>query len=441
MLVPLRGARITLAAAETVTAITDTNGKFIVSLRAGTWRANIAHPRFDSLRLTYPEHQLEIPPKAVVSRELWTPSRRMATRILCGDSAKDDDAAVVGIVRDAITHRGIDSASVILKWINLTLRRGQFVRSTATQVAQTTHDGWYVGCAVPANASLVSWAEHGGSTSGIVLLSVEDMPMRLDLSLDATARPSEVSVGVEADSSGGRLFPTMTGTSRYRVFVQDLNGRPVANARVTVLGHRTVRTTETGITVLDSIAGGTQTLEVLAMGYQPQRRVVDIVPNGEPTDTVVLASVRTLLDTIRVIAGPDPTGFERRRAAGDGQFITAADVERADPARTTQLLRTRDGLRFRYDMNGFPYIEVTTQASPCKPLILLDGFPTKAVPVVPGHAAMDWVVHPEEIGGVEIYTTSAKIPAELARWGRACATIALWTRQALGLPKSSSLKP
>jgi hypothetical protein len=54
---------------------------------------------------------------------------------------------------------------------------------------------------------------------------------------------------------------------------------------------------------------------------------------------------------------------------------------------------------------------------------------------------MDWLVHPDEIGGVEIYTNSAKIPSELARWGRACATIAFWTRQALGLPKTSALQP
>jgi hypothetical protein len=168
---------------------------------------------------------------------------------------------------------------------------------------------------------------------------------------------------------------------------------------------------------------------------------VDIARGRVPTDTFVLASLQTLLDTVHVTAGRRPTDFEGRRRAGIGQFITAADVEREDPGRTTRLLRSRDGLRFTYDRNGFPFIEVTTQDSPCTPVILVDGFPARPVPTVPGEAAMDWLVHPDEIGGVEIYTNSAKIPPELARWGRGCATIAFWTREALGLPKSATLKP
>jgi hypothetical protein len=168
---------------------------------------------------------------------------------------------------------------------------------------------------------------------------------------------------------------------------------------------------------------------------------VDIAPSRVPTDTFVLASLGTLLDTIRVTASRGPRDFESRRNAGVGQFITAADIERLNPVRTTQVLRTRDGLRLTYDRNGFPYIEVTTQTLPCVPLILVDGFPARPVPTAPGEAAMDWLVHPDEIGGVEIYTNSAKTPPELARWGLTCAVIAFWTRQALGLPKSVSLQP
>jgi hypothetical protein len=441
-LVPLRGARITLMATDTVTATTDTNGAFSVSLKSGTWHAEVAHPRFDSLRLSFPARQLEVPPHAVVATELWTPSRRTVTRMLCGDSARRDDVALAGIVRDATTRRGIDSASVVVKWVNLTLRRGQFVRSTETHVTRTARDGWYVSCGVPSSGTLLSWAEHAGATSGPVALTLEGAPVRLDFSLDPTARPSAGSIDREPDSSGVSLFPTATGSVRYRVIVGDLAGRPVSNARVRILGQRTARTNEAGAVTLDSVAGGTQTLEVLAIGYQPQSRIVDIGPGREPTDTFVLASLRTLLDTIRVTAGRDPTGFERRRGTGVGQFITAADVERENPVRTTQLLRTRDGLRFTYEMNGVPYIAVTTQTFPCTPLILLDGFPARpVVPMVPGHAAIDWLVHPDEIGGAEIYTNSGKVPPELARWGPACATIAFWTRQALGLPKSTSLQP
>ncbi len=345
------------------------------------------------------------------------------------------------MVRDAATHAGIDSAIVVAKWINLTLRHGMFVRSAETRLARTTHDGWYVNCGVPAKATLLSWAEHAGATSGAVPLELSGAPTRFDISLDRAALPFGGSVDLEPDSSGSSLFPIATGAARYRVLVHDPNGRPISSARVRILGRGTVRTNAAGIVTLDSISGGTQTLEILAIGYQPQRRVVEIAPNRIPTDTFVLTSLQTLLDTVRVTASRDPLGFERRRSTGVGQFITAADVERENPDRTSRLLRTRDGLRLNYDRNGFPYLEVTTGTLPCKPLVLVDGFPASPVPTVPGETATDWLIHPDEIGGVEIYTNPARIPPELARWGRVCATIAFWTRQALGLPMSSSLRP
>lgn len=440
-LAPLRGARVTLSAADTVIATTDTNGVFVVSLLSGTWRAEVAHRRFDSLRVPVPVRRLEVPPKAVVVAELATPSRRTVTRVLCSDTARNDDVALVGIVRDAGTRRGIDSAFVVVKWINLTLFRGTFVRSVETRITPTARDGWYVSCGIPAHATLLSWAEHAGATSGAVPLTLDAAPTRLDISLDPTALPSGGSIDLDPDSSGAAVFPIATGAARYRVLVRDPSGRPVSNARVRLLGRGAVRTNEAGAVTIDSIAGGTQTLEIHAIGYEPQRRTVDIVPSRVPTDTIVLASLQSLLDTVRITASRDPSGFERRRAAGVGQFITAADVERENPDKTTRLLRTRDGLRFTYDRHGFAHIEVTTKTDLCNPLILFDGFPAHPVPAIPGEAGMDWLIHPDEIGGVEIYTNGARVPPELARWGPACAVIVLWTREALGLPKSTSLRP
>ena len=440
-LAPLRGARITLSAADTVTATSDSNGIVVLSLRSGIWNAEVVHPRIDSLRVVLPMRRLDVPPRAVVAATVGIPSGKTITRMLCGDSARSDDVALVGMVRDAETHRGVGSAIVVAKWINLTLRRGMFVRSTETRVARTAPDGWYVNCGVPAKGTLLVWTENAGATSGAVLVELDRTPVRLDLSVDRTALPFGGSIDVEPDSNGESLFPMAAGSARYRVLVRDPNGRPVSNARVRILGRSAVRTNETGAVTLDSVAGGTQTLEIMAIGYQPQRRTVDITPSLVPTDTFVLASLRTLLDTVRITASRDPLGFERRRSAGVGQFITAADVERENPERTTRLLRTRDGLRFMYGRNGIPYIEVTTQTFPCRPLILVDGFPANPVPTAPGEAAMDWLIHPDEIGGVEIYTNSAKTPPELARWGPACAIIVFWTRQTLGLPKSTSLRP
>jgi hypothetical protein len=162
-----------------------------------------------------------------------------------------------------------------------------------------------------------------------------------------------------------------------------------------------------------------------------------------PADTVVLTSLKSVLDTIRVTGGRDETGFDRRRSSKLGQFITAADVERENPVNTTNLLRTRDGLRLNFDKNGNVYIVDTGTALTCKPTILLDGFLANKASIahVSGRADLDWAMHPDEIGGVEIYNHPSLIPIELQRWmpqPNNCGAIALWTPRSPDLARRAN---
>lgn len=148
--------------------------------------------------------------------------------------------------------------------------------------------------------------------------------------------------------------------------------------------------------------------------------------------------MNAVLDTVRINASRDPTGFELRRETRNGQFITAADVANENPLNTTHLLRTRPGLRYSTDQRGFGFIEITTLDRPCRPLILVDGFPPGPAPSIPGHAALDWIMHPDEIGAVEIYTTPGDVPAEFHKFGGApCAAIVFWTRGRLSAPNAN----
>jgi Carboxypeptidase regulatory-like domain len=444
----LSGARIAFTAADSVggtviRAITDSNGTFAISLRSGAWLAAVEHPRFDSLRVSVPLGRVMVPDAAAFTLQLGTDLPGAITRALCGSNVRNDVVALVGMVRNAATNKGLDSASVFVKWVDVKLTLRGFTRSTQAVVTRTTRDGWYVRCDVPAAATVVSWAARGGATTGAVLYTLTGAPARLDLTLDTTARPSNGSVELDPDSSAGSLFPLSAGTARYHVIVRDANGRPLPNARVRILGRTTARSDAAGAVTLDSIASGTQTLEVSSIGYQPQRRVVDVAVGGEPTDTVFLASLKSVLDTIRITSGRDPTGFELRRSTRVGQFITAEDVARENPARITQLLRTRKLLRYTFDRNGFALIDVDHS---CLPLILIDGFPPYPgfAPKLPGEAELDWLMHPDEIGGVEIYTSPAQLPAEIARLSFGpppCAAIVFWTRESLGLPKAAPLQP
>jgi hypothetical protein len=247
-----------------------------------------------------------------------------------------------------------------------------------------------------------------------------------------------------AQQRGEAPSAVRNGTARYRAVVRDVNGRPVPNARAQITGHRFVLTDLQGSVVIDSLRRGPQNLEVLAVGYVPERRVVQVGVDNAPADTIVLVALESVLDTVRVIAGRGGTGFDARRRGGVGQFITAADVERENPRNTASLLRTRDNVRLAYDRVGNASIALALGASDkgCRPLTLLDGFPMAPVPTVRGVPSVNWAVLPEEIGGVEIYNNPAQVPPQFAIWGnRTCGAIVFWTREKLGLPKAPRTNP
>lgn len=192
---PLIGARITFAGPDSATGtvkkvVTDTSGAFTISLMSGTWLMEVEHARFDSLRVSVPPRRVEVPPQASFALAAATPSPSTVTRALCGTDARDNDIALVGVVRNAATHTGLNSVIVSVKWLDLTLTAQGVARSTETRVTRTTSDGWYVSCDVPIEAELLAWAERDGATTGAVLLTSTRAPTRLDLTLDTTARSS-----------------------------------------------------------------------------------------------------------------------------------------------------------------------------------------------------------------------------------------------------------
>jgi hypothetical protein len=475
---PLAGARVAFVPAASLgtaplATTTAANGTFEIGLASGRWLAAIEHPRFDSLGVDLPPRSVDVPRAKRFALVLTTPSVATITRAFCGPQQHASDVALVGMVRAGTAAPGLDSVEVLVQWVDLTLGRRGFARTLDTRSAHSDRNGWYVVCGVPAGAEVVAWAERRGATTGTIAISLPRTPARLDLVLDTTARAGASSSDLvrdsvaardsaaPRDSSRGRANdarrpPMLNGAARYRAIVRDLSGHPIPNARARTLGHRYVLSDERGAVMLDSLPGGSQTLEVLAVGYAPERRVVAASTDNTPLDTVVLASLKSVLDTVRVTVGRDATGFEARRRGRAGQFITAADIVRENPNTTSSLLRTRDGVHLVYDRRGDASIRVSVAGdTACKPHIFVDGFPTgsgksndtePAVPHMTGMPAVNWLVHPDEIGGVEIYTSPAQIPPEFAIWIKppvteACGAILFWTREKLGLPKAPPTDP
>lgn len=363
------------------------------------------------------------------------------TLLRCGPDVQAGDVALFGMVRDAASGAAIDSVDVMVQWMNLTLGGTGIKRLLVSRRAVSDVGGHYTLCGVPSGATIVAWATRHDATTGAVFLALGRGPRQLDFTLDSLAR------NFTLDSEANRIPvsdapPAAIGTARYRAILREANGQPVSGARARILGRRYVPADASGAVTIDSIAGGTQTLEVIAIGYLPERRVVNVRLGDASPDTVVLTSLKSVLDTIRVTAGRDETGFDRRRSSKLGQFITAADVERENPVNTTNLLRTRDGLRLQFEMDGRIHIVATAAPDTCTPTIIIDGFPANKIAVarVSGKADLDWAMHPDEIGGVEIYNHPGLIPIEFQRWmpqPNRCGAIILWTRERLGLPRAT----
>ena len=224
----------------------------------------------------------------------------------------------------------------------------------------------------------------------------------------------------------------------------DVTGRPVANARVRRVNGRIVITDARGVAVIDSLPLGKQVIDISAIGYEPEQRILDVRAGAGsiPTDTVVLERLESL-DTARIVTA-GAVGFDARRRGKVGQFITVADIEKELPRNTSALLRKRDGVRFELSPRGVPSILMNGgwKQKTCVPQVLIDGFPAPPAMSSPGHSAIDAAMHLEDIGGVEIYINSAEIPPQFSIWGvdprsaaiRTCGAIVFWTRPRLALP-------
>ena len=192
--------------------------------------------------------------------------------------------------------------------------------------------------------------------------------------------------------------------------------------------RRPVKTNDSGVFVLDSVAQGTQTLEVRALGYVPESRVVNVTA-GAPPDTIRMTSLKAMLDTIRVTAqrvyDADVSGFQERRLLGMGRYIGREEVERRNPYEFTNLLYGHPGVRVTFSQ-GRVSIAMRGVQGLCTPAIFLDGYEQ----LVDDASDLNFMVQPEEIQGVEVYNSAPSTPAQFwGRGGTGCRSIVVWTRE------------
>jgi hypothetical protein len=173
-------------------------------------------------------------------------------------------------------------------------------------------------------------------------------------------------------------------------------------------------------------------LEVRAIGFYPDRRAVDVVPEALQI-RVQLETFENVLDTVRVRASTtraaDAGGFEtRRKSLGTGKFLTEDDIARRNPIETSDLFRAVTGVR-----NDGAAITMRGAFDDCSPTVFVDGalLPAAMVgsPPTPRISTddIDGWVRPKDIVGIEIYHDAP--PAQFQVGMSGCGSIVIWTRR------------
>ena len=440
---PLPGATVQLVpgnpgAVQPAEATSDSLGRFAFSnVTPGSYTLGFYHAVLDSLGIDPPFIRIRVSDQPVRT-DLAVPGPTQILSAICGPRPPKDSAGVViGHLYDAATRQAIKGGQVSAEWYSVKLIDGKLVAANPRGTATTTSAGWFAICGVPRDDDVVVLGVRGDDTTGALHVHIPTNGIaQRALFVDKT----EI-VSVAARDSTGALDAARTprlvhrGSARAIGVVTDgASGRPLAGAQVSIAEAALTEATDAqGKFNIAHAPGGTQILQIRAVGYLPERRTVELFGDTTVSFDIRLTNLRIVLDTMRVTASRvylrDANGFQRRRHRGaDATFFDSADVARANVFATSRMLERVSGVRLSgtgatarvFMMNANTY---------CEPTIFIDGVSLPDFTV----GDLDASVSTEEIIGMEVYTSAAAAPVQYKgvssdlRAGRGCGSILVWT--------------
>ncbi len=226
----------------------------------------------------------------------------------------------------------------------------------------------------------------------------------------------------------------LTGT------VTRIDKTPIENARVTVVGTDIISETRAdGSYRLWGIPAGQFSLEVRMLGFAPGMFPFEIAAGATMQMPVVLVSVATPLDTVRVSSSngltPVMRGFEERRKRGEGKFFTMKDIAQMQARSFTDILRRAPGIQVQTVSGLFGNSDAVRSQR--------GGFGTRVCPVVfyingvvfpmQQDFTINHFVSPEDVSAVEVYSGSSEIPPQFnsSSYSSRCGVVVIWTRQGI----------
>ncbi len=287
---PLDGALITATrSGVSHSAISDSLGRFQLTLDSGAYTISLQHANIDSIGLS----GVSRPFVAMSAEQVLTvavPSFTTLWRSACGASrAPRDSGFVFGNVTGPDGRTQAQNAEVHIAWLDFGV--------ASTKTRQLTQQRWGGAVATETNGSY--------AICGIPV----DKPMRMRASRDSISTdPIDVISSVTRVQRRDFVLPAGADTSLRGAVAGVLTtstGEPLTNASVRANGVAQVRPDSLGRFLLRGIPVGTQQVEVRSIGLTPQSIIVDVTANDTAFVTMrvnkvqVLEAVKTEASAIR----------------------------------------------------------------------------------------------------------------------------------------------
>lgn len=423
----LPGALVWLGGSDR-SAVTDSLGRWTLGdVPAGRVTLTFAHPALDSLGLTDLRADATLAAGETRTLTLAGPSFATFAGRLCGGALPPAGGIVFGSVSDT---RGtlFEGAHVSAEWTRLVDPRDARFGTSERRVVQSDGRGMYAMCGVVVDQGLTIAAATDRERSGL-----------LDVLVPATRLlRQDLMVGA---ASG------LTGPAVLQGVVRDSAGAPVVGARIAFGGADAeddaapaTRTDAAGRFTLAGLPEGTQMVDVMAIGFSPERRPVDLSAD-RPAEVAVTLRRARLLATVNVTAAAVARfdqGVETRRLRGFGTVLTRQQLDAVPDVGAAIRMVPRVSVGYN---RGSRSVAFRQGISFCQPDVYVDGARVEqgrggggslgSMSARPGGKMgnLDQVPPPQELAALEVYTRPAAIPFELNPGFTECGAVYAWTKQ------------
>ena len=228
--------------------------------------------------------------------------------------------------------------------------------------------------------------------------------------------------------------------------VVDTGERPVGGATIELRGAAAVSSDDSGRFRLIIPHGDRVMFDIRRVGFLPSR--FGLQAGGDTSVTVVMLPSVQALPKVEVKAREtdrtlDGSGFnqrllEARQGTNAGIFITAADIDRRQATRVTQLFDAMPGVTCIRTASGCMLVgshlvpddrKRNNSFVNCNVTFYLDGQRLNSLRSSNSDVDIDTMVLPQDVAGIEYYRSGSRIPPKFSLLNGSCGLVLIWTKR------------